>query len=69
VSGVSTTITVPLDSVKRVTHAFSDYFATLTITLTVSINGRFVCPTIFINGCQEFSQPFIEMVDVFTIHL
>jgi hypothetical protein len=43
---------VLLDSVKRVTQGFFDYFATLTITLTVSINGRCVCLTISINGCQ-----------------
>jgi hypothetical protein len=54
VSGVSTTITVLVDSVKRVTHGFFDYFATLTITLTVSINGRCVCLTISINGYPVF---------------
>ena len=59
VSGVSTTIAVLLDSVKRVTHGFFNYFATLTITLTVSINGSCVCPTISINGYREFSQPFL----------
>jgi hypothetical protein len=52
VSGVSNTIAVLLDSVKRVTHGFLNYFATLTITLTVSINGRRICLTISINGCQ-----------------
>ena len=58
VSGVSTTITVLVDSVKRVTHGLFIVLLYLTIATHRSHKWYDVYLAISINGCREFSPPF-----------